>query len=175
MDISILLQRNQYDCDLQTLSDKEKQVLFQYTIIVARSINQLIKILKISASIAEEYSEQESKLSKFVRDWHTFVKVNEERLVDITNSIDKDLPPLIKSFVSQVTSDYCADTRFVMLESAILNYQMVKRDIIWGLAKLPIPSSVKNIIHPTATKSKPPRADIPVPGGCRENKDITNR
>ena len=58
--------------------------IFQDTIIVARSITQLIKILNIFTSIAEEYSGQVSKLSKFVRDWHTFVKVNEERLADIT-------------------------------------------------------------------------------------------
>ena len=93
------------------------------------------------------------------------MKVNKERLSEITNSIGKDLPPLIQSFVSQVTSDYCEDTRFGMPDSAILNCQMVKRDIMWGLAKLPLPPSVNNIIHPTATKEMPPISDRPVPGG----------
>ena len=32
----------------------------------------------------------------FVRNWNTFVKVNEECLANITNSIDKYLPPLIQ-------------------------------------------------------------------------------
>ena len=54
MDTSILLKRNQYDCDIQPLSDTVKEALFQDTIIVARSITQLIKILNILASIAEE-------------------------------------------------------------------------------------------------------------------------
>ena len=58
MDISALIQNNQYYCDLKTLSDKEKETLFQYTIIVARFITQLINILNIFASIAEEYSGQ---------------------------------------------------------------------------------------------------------------------
>ena len=96
MDISIILKCNQDGCDLQPLHDKEKQYLFQYIIIVARSITKLINILNIFVSISEEYSGQESKLSKFVRDWHTSVKVNEERLADITNIIDKDLPPRIQ-------------------------------------------------------------------------------
>ena len=52
---------------------------------------------------------------------------------------------------------------------------MVKRDIMWGLAKLPLPPSVNNIIHPTATKAKPPRADIPRSSGCGEKKDNTKR
>ena len=90
---------------------------------------------------------------------------NEERLAETTNIIDKDLPPRIQSFVSQVTSDYCAYTRFGILDPAILNFQMVKRDIMWGLAKLPLPPSVNNIIHPTATKANPPRADRLGPGG----------
>ena len=66
IEISILLQRNQDYCDLQPLYDKEKEALFQYTIIVTISITQIIKILNIFASIAEEYSGKESKLSKFV-------------------------------------------------------------------------------------------------------------
>ena len=121
--------------------------------------------MNISASITEEYSGKKSKISKFVRDWHTFLKDNEERLADITNSIDKYLPPHIQSFVSQVISEYCAHTRFGIPDSAILNCQMVKRDIMWGLAKFPLPPSVKNIIHPTATKANPPRADRLGPGG----------
>ena len=51
---------NQDECDLQTLSEKEKEALFQYTIIVARYTTKLIKILNIFTSIAEEYSGQES-------------------------------------------------------------------------------------------------------------------
>ena len=101
------------------------------------------------------------------------MKVNKERLAHITNSIYKDLRPHIKSFVSQVTSDYYVDTHFGMPDSVILNCQMVKRDIMWGLAKLPLPPSVNNIIHPTATKAKPPRSDIPGPGGGGEKKDNT--
>ena len=104
MEISILVQRNQADYDLQTLSDKEKEVLFQDTIIVARYITQLINILNIFAYISEEYSGQVYKLYKFVRGCHSFVKANEERLSGITNNIKKDLPPHIQSFVSQVTS-----------------------------------------------------------------------
>ena len=50
---------------------------------------------------------------------------------------------------------------------------MVKRYIMWGLAKLPLPPNVKNIIHPTATKEKPPRSYRPGPSGCGENKDNT--
>ena len=93
------------------------------------------------------------------------MKSNKERLADTTNIIDKDLPPRIQSFVSHVTSDYCTDTRFGIPDPDILNFQMVKRDIMWGLSKLPLPPSVKKTVHPTATKSKPPRADIHGNGG----------
>ena len=110
-----------------------------------------------------------------MRDWHTFVKVSQEHLSDITNSIDKDLPTRIQSFLSQVTSDYFADTCFGILDSDIINCQMVKRDIIWGLAKIPLPPGFNKIIHPTAIKAKPPRTYRPGPGGGEENKDNTKR
>ena len=97
-------------------------------------------------------------------DWHTFVKVNEEHISDITNIIYEYLPPRIQAFVYQVTSDYCADTLFGIPDQDILDCQMVKRDIVWGLVKLPFPPSANNSIHQNATKSKPPKADRLGPG-----------
>ena len=82
-----------------------------------------------------------------MRDCHTFVKVNEECLAKITNIIDKELPTKIQSFVSQVTSEYCADTHFGMPDSAILNCQKVKRDIMWDLANPP-PHTKRQQDHP---------------------------
>ena len=52
---------------------------------------------------------------------------------------------------------------------------MVKRDIMWGLAKLLLPPSVNRITHPNATKAKPPRSDRYGPGRDGENKYNTKR
>ena len=103
------------------------------------------------------------------------MKVNKEHLAETTKIIEKYLPPQIQSFVSQETSDYCADTRFGMPYSAILNCQMAKRDIMWSLSKLPLPTSVNNITQPTTTKAKTPISDRPGPGGGGEKKDKTKR
>ena len=59
---------------------------------------------------------------------------------------------------------------FGMPDSAILNCQMVNRDIMWGLSKLPLPPSVNKIIYPTTIKSKPPRSDRPEPSWGGEKK-----
>ena len=60
-----------------------------------------------------------------------------------------------------------------MTEPAILNYQMVKRYIIWGLSNIPLLPRFNKRIHPTATKAKPLRLNRPGSGGGRENKNNT--
>ena len=67
--------------------------------------------------------------------------------------------------------------RHLFWYSRLVYYQleMVNRDTMWGLSKIPLQPSVNKIIHQTAKIYKPPRSDRPGPGGGGENKDDTNR
>ena len=74
LDIAIIFKRNQDESDLQPLSEKEKEALFQDTLIVVVSITQLVKHLNIFSNIMECYIGTKSLIAVFIRDWHSLLQ-----------------------------------------------------------------------------------------------------
>ena len=134
--------------------------------------SKLIKILNIFAGIAECCSGKNVLLSLFTRGWQYGFAVEKEDCIANITRMDMDLPTKIQSFVAQIVSNYCIYSCFGIPSDTMLNFSMVTREIEWNTHNLPLPTAIREHLHPTPTKTPNGRPKAKNGGECKGKEKV---
>ena len=75
----------------EDLSPKEKSALYQDTVLICTTANQLTKVLNIVVAIYESFTGRHSLITLWLRGWHEFAVEEEEFIAEITRTVDRGL------------------------------------------------------------------------------------
>ena len=87
--------------DDQTLTDRDTAAIYGANYLIVSSANQLTKILKIITTIFEAYIGPVALISRFYRDWATFVEEIENHIVEVARTTDR-------AIFSSIANKFCA-------------------------------------------------------------------
>ena len=160
IDVSLTLRKADKSEDL---SPKEKSALYQDTVLICTTANQLTKVLNIVAAIYESFTGRNSLIALWLRGWHEFAVEEEEFIAEISRTNDRDLPSKIQCLVASTASDYLTEGRFFVPADAILDTDDIKRTIKRRYCPYKLLPAVKDILYPpqpfnapTIPRNQPP-------------------
>ena len=151
IDVSLVLRKAD---ESEDLSPKEKSALYQDTVLICTSANQLSKVLNITAAIFESYSGPHSLIALWLRGWYKFVVDEEEFIAEITRTVDRDLPPKIQCLIASTVNDYLTEGRFFVPSDAILDTDDIKRTIKRRYCPYELLPAIRDILHPSLPNPK---------------------
>ena len=133
------------------LTEAERELLLGETILVAGTASQLTKVLKIFATLSEEYVAINAVVSRFCVEMYNWVKDNEEKISIVSSTKDALIAPKIQSLISELLQEYFEEARFHVPEPELLDMSSYKKTILRSPQTLTLLPAIDRILNPIKT------------------------
>ena len=152
IDVSLTLRKVN---ESKGLTAKEKSALYDDTVLICTSANQLAKVLNVTAAIFECYTGPHSLIAMWLRGWHEFAAEEEEFIAELTRTGDSDLPAKIQCLIASTANDYLTEGRFFVPGDTILDTDDIKRTIKRRFCPYELLPAIRDILHPPKPTHNP--------------------